>query len=121
MLEVSQKNNQIDEWMTYFSTTIIESQNHTRQLIEFLIKKAKLYETLRGQLNQRQEKALNRMFKEGICGFKGGLSAENYMAITKSTRPTTTRDLNDLVTKKALIKTGEFKGTRYFLNIKNLG
>jgi Fic family protein len=52
-----------------------------------------------------------------LNGFKGGLSAENYIAITKTSRPTATRDLNDLVEKKALVKIGELKGTRYHLNI----
>jgi hypothetical protein len=34
-------------------------------------------------LNPRQEKAIARMFREGIDGFKGGLSAENYISITR--------------------------------------
>lgn len=42
---------------------------------------------------------LARMFHEGINGFKGGLSAENYISITKATRATATRDLQDLVKK----------------------
>jgi len=57
------------------------------------------------------------MFKEGIHGFKGGLSAENYITLTQAPRTTTTRDLNDLVVKGALVKTGTLKHTRYFLNI----
>jgi|GEM_PF-4839198 len=50
-------------------------------------------------------------------GFKGDLSAENYISITKASRSTATRDLQDLVDKKALIKTGQLKGTRYRLCI----
>jgi Fic family protein len=57
------------------------------------------------------------MFAEGPAGFKGGLSAENYISITKTTRATATRDLNDLVEKGALIKTGELRYTRYRLNL----
>jgi Fic family protein len=57
------------------------------------------------------------MFAEGPDGFKGGLSAENYIAITKTTRPTATRDLTDLVKKGALIKAGELRHTRYHLNL----
>ena len=53
------------------------------------------------------------MFREGIDGFKGGLSAENYISITKTSRATATRDLADLVTKGALTKTGERRHTRY--------
>jgi Fic family protein len=55
------------------------------------------------------------MFKEGIDGFKGGLSAENYITIAQTSRATATRDLQDLVEKGALIRTGERRHTRYFL------
>jgi Fic family protein len=48
---------------------------------------------------------------------EGGLSAEKYIAITKTTRATATRDLADLVEKGALVKTGELRHTRYWLNL----
>jgi Fic family protein len=57
------------------------------------------------------------MFREGIDGFKGGLSAENYIRITGSSRATATRDLQNLVAKGALTRTGELRHTRYHLNI----
>jgi Fic family protein len=57
------------------------------------------------------------MFREGIDGFRGGLSAENYISITNATRATATRDLQDLVAKGALVRTGERRHTRYFLNL----
>jgi Fic family protein len=57
------------------------------------------------------------MFREGIDGFKGGLSAENYISITKTSRATATRDLQDLVDKRALTKTGELRHTRYHLGL----
>ena len=72
---------------------------------------------MRGKLNERQDKAVARMFKEGIDGFKGGLSAENYIAITRTSRATATRDLQDLVEKGALTKTGELRHTRYYMNL----
>jgi len=55
------------------------------------------------------------MFREGPEGFKGGLSAENYIAITGTSRATTTRDLQDLVEMGALNRTGERRHTRYWL------
>jgi Fic family protein len=57
------------------------------------------------------------MFREGIDGFKGGLSAENYISISKTSRATATRDLQDLVEKGALTKTGELRHTRYHLEL----
>ncbi len=35
-------------------------------------------------LSERQEKVIARLFREGIDGFKGGLSAENYISITEN-------------------------------------
>jgi Fic family protein len=68
-------------------------------------------------MNIRQEKAIARMFRAGIEGFKGGLSAENYIAVTQTSRATATRDLQDLVEKGALTRTGELRHTRYHLNL----
>ena len=76
-----------------------------------------MFNALSEQINPRQTKVLLRMFAEGPHGFKGGLSAENYIAITKTTRATATRDLTDLVEKGALLKTGELRHTRYSLNL----
>ncbi|NOT13850.1 MAG: hypothetical protein HOP23_18845 [Methylococcaceae bacterium] len=50
---------------------------------------------------------------------KGGLSAEKYLGITGTTRPTATRDLQDLVSKRALTRTGERKHTRYYPNLSS--
>lgn len=61
-----------------------------------------------------------RLFREGPDGFVGGLSAKNYMSITGAKIATTTRDLNDLVKKNILKRTGERKATRYFINFDNL-
>ncbi len=111
------KSNKITGWLIYFSQTVLDAQKITHRRIEFVIEKTKLYDSLRGQLNTRQEKVLKRMFHEGISGFKGGLSAENYIAITSAPRTTVTRDLNNLVLKGAFVKTGHLKHTRYYLNI----
>lgn len=115
LLERANKSNEITEWLIWFSQIIIKAQQNTLQRVEFLIEKTKLYDSLRGQLNERQEKVLERIFREGIDGFTGGLSANNYMSITKASAATTTRDLSDLVTKGALIRIGELKHTRYHL------
>lgn len=116
-LERANKDNVITDWLLYFGKMILEAQQTTLRQIEFLIEKTKFYDRLRGQLNERQEKVLQRMFREGIAGFKGGLSAENYLSITQTSRATATRDLADLVRKDAFIKTGQLKKTRYWLNL----
>jgi Fic family protein len=116
-LELSNKDLGITDWLQYFAQTILDAQKYSQRLIEFLIAKVHFYDRLRGQLNDRQDKAVTRMFVEGLEGFKGGLSAENYISITGTSRATTTRDLQDLVEKGALVRTGERRHTRYWLNI----
>lgn len=116
-LEANNKHLKITEWLIYFAQTVLDAQQYTQRLIDFLIEKTKLYDRLRGQLNPRQEKMLARMFREGVEGFTGGLSAENYLKITDTSRATATRDLQDLVEKGVLRKTGELKHTRYWLSM----
>lgn len=116
-LEDNNKDLDITDWLIYFTQTVLEAQQYTQRLIDFLIAKTRLYDRLRGKLNERQDKALARLFREGLDGFKGGLSAENYLKITNTSRATATRDLQDLVEKGALRKTGELKHTRYWLSI----
>jgi Fic family protein len=84
--------------------------------IEFIIKKAKFYDKFKKRLNVRQEKVIQRIFEEGVDGFKGGLSADNYISIAPTSKATATRDLQDLVAMEALTKTGILKGTRYYIN-----
>ena len=116
-LERNNKDIEITDWIVYFAKTVLDAQANTHKRIEFIIEKTKLYGSLREQMNPRQEKVIERMFREGIDGFKGGLSAKNYIAITSAPRATVTRDLNNLVAIGALVKTGQLKHTRYYLNI----
>jgi Fic family protein len=103
----------------FFSSVVLQAHEESMAHLYFLIEKSKMLNALSEQINPRQMKVLLRMFAEGPNGFKGGLSAENYIAITKTTRATTTRDLADLVEKGALVKTGELRYTRYRLNLQS--
>jgi len=109
--------NEITDWLLYFARSALDAQNATVRLVEFAISKTKFYDRLSDRMNARQTKVINRMLDEGPGGFEGGLSAENYIAITKTSRATATRDLADLTEKKALTKKGVLKHTRYYLNI----
>lgn len=92
---------------------VFEGQDPGR--VGFFIAKAHFYGRHRDQLNERQAKVIERMFREGPDGFKGGLSAENYISITGISRATATRDLQELVEIGALTRTGERRYTRYWL------
>jgi Fic family protein len=95
----------------------IEAQRRTLAFIEFIIDKTKLLDRLNGQLNDRQQKALLRMLREGPEGFTGGLNAGKYSSITGASPATATRDLADLTEKGALIREGERRHARYKLSV----
>jgi len=116
-LERHQRKLDITEWVIYFAQTIVDAQQTTINRISFFIQKAKFYDRFRDNLNDRQAKAIARVFREGIDGFRGGLSAENYISITGASRATATRDLQNLVEIGALVRTGERRHTRYALHL----
>lgn len=116
-LEKCNRSLDANAWVCFFADIALQAQEESINLLYFLIEKSKMFSAFKDQINPRQEKVLLRMFAEGPGGFKGGLSAENYLAITKTSRATATRDLVDLVQKGILTKTGELRHTRYCLNL----
>ncbi len=117
--ELLEQNNQtleITSWLVYFAVTALSAQLATQKAVDRIIGKAKFFEQYRGRLNERQEKAIVRMFRE-VDGFQGGMSADKYIRITAASRATATRDLQELVRLGAMSKTGMLKSTRYHLNI----
>ncbi|STX27674.1 Filamentation induced by cAMP protein Fic [Legionella beliardensis] len=107
----------LNDWLLWFAGIVLEAQQNTNLWAHWIVEKAAFMRKAQNQINERQEKILLRLFRAGPEGFIGGLSAKNYMNITGATIATTTRDLRDLVEKNLLIKTGERKSTRYYLNI----
>ena len=116
-LERANRKLDITEWLHYFGEAILDAQAYTIRCVEFLVEKARFYDRMGGDLNARQQKVIARMFAEGLEGFEGGLSADNYIRIAKTSASTATRDLQDLVAKGAFSRTGELKHTRYHLNL----
>jgi len=56
----------------FFAETVLSAQRATLERMDFFIQKTKFHDRFRGQLNERQEKVIARIFKEGTAGFKGG-------------------------------------------------
>jgi Fic family protein len=109
----------INEWILFFCEIILKAQERSQSNIDFLIEKSKFYLKFAHRFNERQSKVIRSMFNQGIDGFKGGLSAENYISITGTSRATATRDLQNLVKFTALNKIGERRYTRYYLKINH--
>ncbi len=116
-LESANKTNAVTDWLVWFAGITLEAQLGTLAQMRFLLDKARFFDNYRGAFNDRQDKAVLRMFREGPGGFTGGLSASKYIAITGATSATATRDLGVLVKTGVLTATGKLKGRRYHLNV----
>ncbi len=116
-LERANQHNEITDWLAWFAGIALQSQQRLLAQVEFLIDKTRLLERLRDSMNPRQQAVLLRMLREGPSGFKGGLSAGNYVSIARTSAATATRDLAELVELGALTRSGERRHTRYHLPI----
>ncbi|CAM4279665.1 Fic family protein [Gillisia limnaea] len=117
-LQLAQRSNEITPWITYFVKTTISAQIDAESLIEFTLKKTKFFDRYKHQLNQRQEKAVRRMLKSGPKAFDGGMNARKYVSLNKTSKPTATRDLQDLYDKGILTREGGGRSTSYFLKLE---
>ena len=117
-LKAAQDSNEITSWIISFVTTILDAHIYAEKQIEFTINKAKFFDRVKGLLNDRQLRVVQRMWKEGQKGFKGGLSAKNYISITGTSKATATRDLQDLTEKGVFISSGGGRSTRYEINLE---
>jgi Fic family protein len=116
-LKQAQRTLKITDWILYFSTLILESQKNAKQTVLFTLNKTKFMDRFKNLMNERQTKAVLKMFENGIVGFQGGMTAIKYVSITKTSRATATRDLQDLTEKSILIPKGEGRNRSYDLNL----
>ena len=68
-------------------------------------------------MNERQTKAINKMLDAGKEGFEGGMTAKKYVSITKTTKATVTRDLQEFVTHGILKQNLAGRSTNYSLDL----
>lgn len=116
-LKEGQQSNDITSWITWFVNIVLEAQAQAEELIDFTLRKTRLFDRVRDQLNDRQMQIIRRMLEEGQDGFEGGMSAKKYMTITGASKATATRDLQELVEKGIFAPTGGGRSTRYQINL----
>lgn len=116
-LKDAQRTLEITDWILYFSNLILESQKTAKQIVLFTLNKSRFLDQFKHKMNERQTKAILKMFEYGISGFVGGMTAIKYISITKTSRATATRDLQDLADKNILIPKGQGRNRAYDLNL----
>lgn len=117
-LNKASRSNEITAWIEYFVNVVLKAQIEVEAQINFILKKSVFFSTFKDVLNERQLKVVQRMMKAGVKGFEGGMSAKKYMAITGTSKATATRDLQNLLAKKAFTMLGSGRSARYELNFE---
>jgi Fic family protein len=118
-LEKAQRSNEITAWVKYFVKTSLDAQIEAESQIDFTLRKTKLFDKYKDQLNERQLTVINRMLEEGPNGFQGGMNARKYIGITKTSKATATRDMQQLLEIGAFVLAGKAGGrsTSYQVNL----
>jgi len=118
-LEKAQRSNEITPWMEYFVKTALDAQREAETQIDFTLKKTKFFDRFKDQFNERQLTVIKRMLEEGTKGFQGGMNATKYIGLTKTSKATATRDMQQLLEIGAFVLAGKAGGrsTSYQVNL----
>lgn len=114
-LENAQKSNDVSGWVQYFVEMAVLAQEDAEKHVEFVLRKAKFFDRYSNRLNERQLRVVKRMLEAGPEGFEGGMNARKYMSLTKTSKATATRDLQQLVETGVFDPIGGGRSTRYGL------
>ena len=118
-LEEAQRSNEVTPWVEYFVRASLDAQIEAEAQIDFTLKKARFFDRFKGMLNDRQLTVIKRMMEEGTKGFEGGMNARKYIGITKTSKATATRDMQQLLEMGAFVLAGKAGGrsTSYQVNL----
>ena len=98
----------ITEWLIWFISSLKAALLNAIKIIEDITLKSRFWQKhTTTVLNDRQIKVLNRLLDAGKKGFTGSMTTRKYVALTKASRATAYRELNDLVQKGCLQSTAE--------------
>ena len=104
ILERTQKGTMdVTAWLAWFLQTLRRAIDQARHTLDGVLVKARFWQHwATAPLNARQVKLLNRL----LDGFEGKLTSSKWAAIAKSSPDTALRDINDLLTRGVLRKSG---------------
>ena len=102
ILEKTQKGDlNISEWIKWFLSCLINALIATDKILIRILLKADFWSrNSKTIINERQKKVLNKL----LDGFEGKLTSMKWAKITKCSKDTAIRDINDLINKDILQK-----------------
>ena len=91
------------EWLLWFTGCFDRALVEAESVLTAIMFKAVFWKRhAENVVNERQIKVLNRLMDMGKGGFEGGLSTRKYIGMTRTSRATAWREINDLLQKKML-------------------
>ena len=114
ILEKTQKGDLgITPWLEWFLACLRRAIDGAETTLSSVLAKANFWNAHAGeQFNERQRKVLNRL----LDGFEGKVTSSKWAALGKCSQDTASRDIDDLVKRKILVKEpGGGRSTSYSL------
>ncbi|MCX5781268.1 MAG: Fic family protein [Elusimicrobia bacterium] len=91
------------KWFEWFLESFIKSVEGSQNIVSHVLKKAEFWKAhSQVQINERQRKVIHKMLEAGTDGFEGGLTTRKYTSMTKASRATAFREIDDLLQKKVI-------------------
>ena len=116
MLEQTQKGSlDITQWIVWFVKMVDKAIESSMETISRTLSKASFWENNRHiAMNERQTKMINMLWD----GFEGKLTTSKWAKINKCSTDTALRDIQDLVRKGSLVRTGVASRSRGYERVK---
>lgn len=104
VLEKCQKGTlDVTSWMAWFLGCLKRAIESSEETLEGILIKARFWESHAGEsFNERQRSIINRL----LNGFEGKLTSSKWSKIEKCSQDTALRDINHLIERKILTKSG---------------
>lgn len=111
-------NGDCTEWLLWFIACLERALIESHTILKIVLQKAAFWKYhAETPVNMRQQKVLNRLLDAGQTGFEGGLSTRKYAGMTKVSRATAWREIEDLLQKKMLCPLpGKGRSTAYAID-----
>ena len=106
----------VQEWVSWFVNVTLKAQSIAKEGIDRVLEKTRYWDKYSQlPINDRQQKAINKMFALNPQDF--GMTTKKYVSITQCSKATASRDLAQLHEWGCFEVDGQGRGTRYNLNI----
>lgn len=116
ILEYTQKNDKdVTKWLCWFLGCFDRAVTSAGKTLQNVLMKTKFWNFhSKTELSKRQKKVVNKLLDAGPGGFEGHLTTRKYIGMTRVSRSTAWREINDMLQKGVLkVLSGAGRNTAY--------